>query len=519
MKALSSSADIVIGGGAAGAGKTFSLLLEPIRHIGVKGFGAVCFRRTSPMIRSEGGLWDASEKIYRLIQGAESKSTILEWRFQAGTKLKFSHMQYEENKFDWQGAEIPLIMFDELTHFSKSMFLYMLSRNRSTCGINPYIRATCNPDPDSWVSDFIEWYIEQDPNNSNYGYPIPERQGIIRYFINENDNIVWGNTADEVYQKSKEFIDSEIEKAHGLVKASDFIKSFTFIGGSIYENKELLKVNPGYLGNLNAQSAEEKLRLLGGNWKISIKGNDIYDFHKFNDIFTNSFVPEGEKFITTDIALKGSDKFIIYVWSGKRLIDFHVMDKSKGNQVIDTIKEYAFAYSVPYSNILFDNDGVGQFIDGFIDGAQEFNNGGRPLVNDETLLPENYNHLKSQCFYKSGEAVNRGEYYITSEAANKKYDDKMTLKERLLYERKAIKRGNVDKDGKLCVIKKEEMKNYLGGQSPDVMDAFMMREWFEYEVNQVGGNLAISGADVTSKTLNFETSKDDRLEDFLNFLD
>ena len=68
MKALSSSADIVIGGGAAGAGKTFSLLLEPIRHIGVKGFGAVCFRRTSPMIRSEGGLWDASEKIYRLIQ-------------------------------------------------------------------------------------------------------------------------------------------------------------------------------------------------------------------------------------------------------------------------------------------------------------------------------------------------------------------------------------------------------------------------------------------------------------------
>lgn len=514
MKALSSSADIVIGGGAAGAGKTFSLLLEPLRHIHVKGFGAVCFRRTSPMIRSEGGLWDASEKLYRKVSGAESRNSILEWKFEAGTKIKFSHMQYEENKFDWQGAEIPLIMFDELTHFTKSMFLYMLSRNRSTCGVKPYIRATCNPDPDSWVADFIEWYIDQDPNSPTYGYPIPERQGVVRYFTNENDNIVWGDSFDEVYQKCKEFIDSEIEKSHGLVSPADFIKSFTFIGGSIYENRELLKVNPGYLGNLNAQSQEEKLRLLGGNWKISLKGNDIYDFHKFNDIFTNSFVPEGEMFITTDIALKGSDKFVIFVWSGKRLIDFHVMDVSKGNQVIDMIKSYAFAYSVPYSNILFDNDGAGQFVDGFIDGAKEFNNGGKPLPNDITGLPENYNHLKSQCFFKSGDAVNRGEYYVTPEAANKRYDDKMTLKERLLYERKAIKRDKVDNDGKLCVIQKKEMKNYLSGQSPDIMDAFMMREWFEYEVNQTSaGGLAVSNGGNYDDYLD----DDDYYSSYLNF--
>ena len=122
MKALSSSADIVIGGGAAGAGKTFSLLLEPLRHINVKNFGAVCFRRTSPMIRAEGGLWDASKKIYNYIQGAKSREAPLEWIFPAGSKLKFSHLEYEGNKYDWQGSEITLIMFDELTHFSKSMF-------------------------------------------------------------------------------------------------------------------------------------------------------------------------------------------------------------------------------------------------------------------------------------------------------------------------------------------------------------------------------------------------------------
>ena len=67
-----------------------------------------------------------------------------------------------------------------------------------------------------------------------------------------------------------------------------------------------------------------------------------------------------------------------------------VMEKSKGNEVIDKIKEYAYAYGVPYSNILFDNDGVGQFVDGFIDGANEFNNGGTVLPNNDTGEKENY---------------------------------------------------------------------------------------------------------------------------------
>jgi len=63
MKALSSPADILVGGGAAGVGKTFSLLMEPIRHLNNENFGTVCFRRTSPMIKGEGGLWDASQNL------------------------------------------------------------------------------------------------------------------------------------------------------------------------------------------------------------------------------------------------------------------------------------------------------------------------------------------------------------------------------------------------------------------------------------------------------------------------
>ncbi len=61
---LASAADIAIYGGAAGGGKTWALLMEPLRHVRNPGFGAVIFRRTTVQVRNEGGLWDESEGLY-----------------------------------------------------------------------------------------------------------------------------------------------------------------------------------------------------------------------------------------------------------------------------------------------------------------------------------------------------------------------------------------------------------------------------------------------------------------------
>ena len=253
---LSSSADIVIFGGAAGGGKTFGLLLEPMRHINNPKFGAVIFRRTSPQIRNEGALWDESEQLYPHV-GAKPRESVLEWDFPRGATLKFAHMQHEKDKYDWQGSQIPLIGFDEITHFTRSQFFYMLSRNRSTCGVRPYIRATCNPDADSWVAEFIAWWI--DPET---GYPIPERAGVIRWFIVLNDTVVWGDSREELLAKyAREDLPEDAPEQPRP-------KSFTFIPSTVYDNKELLKADPGYLANLQALNTVERERLLGGNWKI-----------------------------------------------------------------------------------------------------------------------------------------------------------------------------------------------------------------------------------------------------------
>src|SRR4030043_1050953 len=129
-KFLSSSADIAIGGGAAGSGKTFALLMESIRHIKNPVYNGVIFRKTYPQIKLPGGLWDTSFELYSIPDGNPNESTF-EWKFPSGAKMKFSHLEYEKNVLDWQGAQVPFIGFDELPHFSDYSFFYLLSRNRS----------------------------------------------------------------------------------------------------------------------------------------------------------------------------------------------------------------------------------------------------------------------------------------------------------------------------------------------------------------------------------------------------
>lgn len=248
---LSCPADIAIYGGAAGGGKTYALLMECLRHVDNPNFGAVIFRKQATQITTEGGLYDTALSIYYPLGAVFKKVPALMCTFPSGAKISFRHLQYEKDVLGWQGSQIPLIAFDELTHFSESQFFYMLSRNRTTCGVRPYIRATCNPDADSWVADFISWWIDPDT-----GYPIQERSGKIRYFVRISGEIIWNDDR------------KALEDKYG----KNAVKSVSFIASSIKDNKVLLKANPEYLASLNALPEVEKERLLYGNWKIRPSG-------------------------------------------------------------------------------------------------------------------------------------------------------------------------------------------------------------------------------------------------------
>lgn len=265
---LASLADIAIYGGAAGGGKTYGLLLDPLRHKQNPKFGATIFRRTSVQVRNEGGLWDESMNVYSLFN-AKPREAFLSWRFPSGMSIGFGHLEYEKDVYNWQGSQIPWQGWDELTHFTKQQFFYMLTRNRSTSGVKPKVRATCNPDPDSWVREFIDWWIypKVDPATGKphpqAGFPIPERSGKLRWFIRQNDAFVWANSKQEIHEKFGNGV--EIQP-----------KSVTFIPSKLQDNKILMEKDPGYLANLLAQNRVDRMRLLEGNWDVRASAGMLF---------------------------------------------------------------------------------------------------------------------------------------------------------------------------------------------------------------------------------------------------
>lgn len=343
---MASKADIVIYGGAAGGGKTYALLLEALRHKDVKGFGGVIFRHNFNQITAEGGLWDASQKIFNQVPDAQSrKSPKLHWEFAGGSKLNFAHIERDEDLKSWQGTEIAYIGFDELTHFTKHQFLYMLSRNRSTCGVRPYVRATCNPDSDSWVAEFISWWIDQET-----GYAIPERSGQMRYMCVLNDIIHWADTKEELV------VNYDIDPDH--------CKSVTFIASRLEDNKVLMESDPGYMANLKALAEVDMERLLKGNWKIKAAAGKFFKRVQIPpDGMLAQFPTDIEcicrawDLAATDETEKGDADYTSGVLIGKRksgrFVVLNVINQRiKAGEVLNLIKHTAVMDRSLYGNIV-----------------------------------------------------------------------------------------------------------------------------------------------------------------------
>ncbi len=350
-KCLRSSADIILYGGAAGGGKTWAELAFPLRFIDVRGFGCVIFRKNSNQITNEGALWDNSRDMYSGIDGAEMRKGEMAWVFRDRdgeqlSRISFRHIERDEETANYQGAQICGIEFDELTHFSAYTFFYMLSRNRSMCGVKPYVLATCNPEADSWVAEFVSWWIDQDT-----GYAIPERSGAIRWMLRRENVVYWGDTKKELIDRFELKTEEELQEP----------RSVTFIASSVYDNKALLKVNPHYLANLKALPIVERERLLMGNWKIKPSAGMYFRREQIGNFLP--FVPDDVVFWTRtwDLAAtsedeKGDPAYTAGVLMGKRKNGRYVVadvinKRLSANDVRQTIRLTAQKDEVKYKRV------------------------------------------------------------------------------------------------------------------------------------------------------------------------
>jgi len=234
-----------------------------VRDIQNELFRGIFFRRTVPQLRNPGGLWDESKKLYALT-GANMRDQQMEWVFPSGAWVKMSGCEHDKDVFAHQGAQYAFVGIDELTHFSAFVFWYLVSRLRSMSGVRPRVRATCNPDPKSWVKEFIGWWLDAEGR-----YADPAKAGRIRWFVRDSDEIVWADTPEEL-QEARPHLFEDVDDPRKIAM------SVTFIPAKLDDNQELLKKDPAYRAKLRAQDQVTRAQLEDGDWKTDFTAGMLF---------------------------------------------------------------------------------------------------------------------------------------------------------------------------------------------------------------------------------------------------
>lgn len=194
--------------------------------------------------------------------------------------------------------------------------------------------------------------------------------------------------------------------------------------------------------------------------KGSGDSGQLFNPSQLSDI-TKVKAQAGRNYLSCDIASYGSDKFVLVAWNGWRILKVYSFSKMGPDEIEAKIREIAKKHIVRTKDIIYDADGIGYFLKGYLKKAVPFHNGGKPYSK------ENYLNLKTQCYYELAKRINEGQI----ELADTEYYDE------ILTELEVIQRDD-RKDGKLRIIDKKDMKEILG-YSPDFADAIMMRVWFD----------------------------------------
>lgn len=257
-------------------------------------------------------------------------------------------------------------------------------------------------------------------------------------------------------------------------------KDWVYIPSKIWDNPHVPQSYIDGLEQLRNIDPFEYRRRVEGVWEIRHSDLMLYEPDAIQDLFTNDFVEAGNKYITADIALDGSDRFVIMVWDGWRCIDVSYHDVIQdSNLVAKLIREKAIRYKVPASRIVYDADGVGLFLKGQLRGAHAFRNNGRPLAQPGTRRVDAgrrvsqapvpmYANLKTQCYYGLRQKINFREMLIQCPPQ---------VQDWIIEELSAIERKEKE-TAKLSIKGKDDIRAIIN-RSPDFADCLAMRYYFE----------------------------------------
>jgi hypothetical protein len=465
---LLSDSDITICGGNRGGGKSYVILLEPLYDCGNPNFAAMVFRKEVDQL--ERGLYADAAKLYPIL-GA--KMTKLKAVFPSGATITYDHIQNEavrEVEKRFKGLSIPAFYFDELDMFSMDTFKRVIESNRNSNGIRNRVIATCNPNPDSWLRTFLDWWIDED------GYIDMSRDRVTRYFYlygTSASDIIWGSSRGEVVEKAKHYLDKawRVEFAEAGLTKEDLVKSIKFIKGDLAENKILLKSQPTYLANISSGGSSAIARNLDGNWNVKSDGDEMVTRAQMDWMFDEHrpALRSGVKRMSIDVALLGIDTFIIVCWDGMHIEDVIQKKQITSSQALGIATDLMREFGVREDKLIYDYNGNGQVLN---DLRKAY--GVRPQ-SPPIGLENAYDNLKSQILFKFGTMLQEGLITCSPIAAGRMFEygkgvkkEKLTFKEILQNERRALMIA--ESSGKTRMLGKKDMKKILGGVSPDFLE-------------------------------------------------
>lgn len=216
-----------------------------------------------------------------------------------------------------------------------------------------------------------------------------------------------------------------------------------------------------YKDGLSLLSESSYRRLELGDWDFASFNDKLFDYDKIESILSGLTVGNSEYYISADIARFGEDSTVIIVWKGLTIIDIIQLYKSDITNSANEIRKKMQQYNIARNKVIVDSDGLGG---GVVDILRSigFNNGGKPLK------AERFYNIKSQMYFKLSKTQWSIDINIKDE-----------FKSRIKNELDAI-RDRSD-ELKYRINSKDDQKILLKGISPDIIDAIMMRMYFEYK--------------------------------------
>ena len=486
-----SNVDFVVGGSAMGVGKSFAALLMAAEHVSDPNFRMVYLRRNISDVKAGGAGADEALKIYGGI-ATMKMSDSPRLTFPSGAFIDFTHMsdQTPDKVLERiRGWAYSLVYIDEGTGFEWSTIRLIFSRNRSAGKWSGRIRITSNPKKTHWLRQWCSFYI--DPVT---GYPIPERDGIVRYFYIKGEKIedvVFGDSKRAVYEQCKPQIDPIIKKmnegGHNYTY-ENLIKSTTFYSGKLSDNQELLKNNPNYMGSVAAMGERQSAANLLGCWNVDAEDDteNPIPYHIAESVFLNDPRENNDMWITADLADTGTDNTIILVWNGLHIIDMLTLCTSTPRVNADKIKLMAEKWDIPDSHIIY--DGIrAVYINDYISEAQPFISYRKSIGK----YGRAYYNLKDECYARLVNIIKRENLSFADKVANSIYQhlnmsNPITVKVEFIEECSVVRFKELP-GGRKTLLNKKEMNQMLGkGRSMDLLDPIAMRMYplLDYEYGQ-----------------------------------